>query len=699
MKNLILIFFVFLCFIEAKSQAVETAYGFFGGMNYNIYNASFSEIPGFSKPPATFSASNEIGIHFGAFFQIPITEKVFLLPRISYFQSPSQLEAFEPTTFIVFGVPTPGVFKHTISAQLATVSFEALFGYRLFSTFDLFAGSSIGYYLGNNFNQTEEVFTPDSVRFLPGVITRNPRSGEIPNVTLQSFVIGGAKYSFASNNLIIGPEISYYYPLQNISESVNWNYSSIRLSISIGRILKNEPNVLPIQPILLFDTLYIRDTIVKTTTNPLDSPNTVLVKEQILEPNLITINEKTFIETLLTTIKQQYITYKYTENKKVEKLHTVVPKFKITKDIQGFDVVESSIPLYKKIQKTTVPLLPYIFFDFGSTDVPNKYLQIEHKLLPEKTIDIYYSILPIVARRLKENLTSTITVIGYVSNENGLEQSKELANARAISVKNLLVQLGVNPKQILLSSGLLPTKPSRSEIKEGNEENRRVEIWSSNNSILSPVTIVNSSEQYDETPLFLVPEPRDKSIISQEFEITIGSNKQTFPLKNLKVVSDKTVEKYYSFPVSLVPKSPEELKELTQSDITIELRSFSSDTIFQTTKKVKVVVIDTIAQENEVLSVLLFDFDSSELTQIMKDQLKDYSEKDFSKRKIEFRGSTDIMGSEQYNKELSYKRALSVSKIFNGNNSIFGFGVDTTTFDNNLPEGRFYSRTVKIEIR
>ena len=73
-------------------------------------------------------------------------------------------------------------------------------------------------------------------------------------------------------------------------------------------------------------------------------------------------------------------------------------------------------------------------------------------------------------------------------------------------------------------------------------------------------------------------------------------------------------------------------------------------------------------------------------------------------------GHTDIIGDDQYNQNLSVDRAQQTQKIIEhalsqlGRTGVkfetFGFGEEAShsPFENNLPEERFYNRTVIIDI-
>jgi outer membrane protein OmpA-like peptidoglycan-associated protein len=80
------------------------------------------------------------------------------------------------------------------------------------------------------------------------------------------------------------------------------------------------------------------------------------------------------------------------------------------------------------------------------------------------------------------------------------------------------------------------------------------------------------------------------------------------------------------------------------------------------------------------------------ITQMIKDSIKTDS-------KVIVTGYSDIIGNEDYNLKLSERRAKETGKALGAENiEIQALGNSKLLYDNSLPEGRFYSRTVEIVI-
>lgn len=106
------------------------------------------------------------------------------------------------------------------------------------------------------------------------------------------------------------------------------------------------------------------------------------------------------------------------------------------------------------------------------------------------------------------------------------------------------------------------------------------------------------------------------------------------------------------------------------------------------------------------LSLIVFDFNRFDISnqnkrmmqQFVKDAIKSTSQTTIT-------GTTDRLGEADYNIELSKSRALSVRDYLLSIQptlqlkEVKGIGASILPFDNNVPEGRYYCRTVSIEVK
>ena len=106
------------------------------------------------------------------------------------------------------------------------------------------------------------------------------------------------------------------------------------------------------------------------------------------------------------------------------------------------------------------------------------------------------------------------------------------------------------------------------------------------------------------------------------------------------------------------------------------------------------------------LSLIVFEYDESTLSDKNARMMKEFLKKEIGpESRIEITGSTDRLGEVDYNIELSQDRAKAVERFMRSVQSnlniisVKGIGSSRMLFDNTLPEGRYYCRTVSIEVK
>jgi outer membrane protein OmpA-like peptidoglycan-associated protein len=97
--------------------------------------------------------------------------------------------------------------------------------------------------------------------------------------------------------------------------------------------------------------------------------------------------------------------------------------------------------------------------------------------------------------------------------------------------------------------------------------------------------------------------------------------------------------------------------------------------------------------------LILFDFDRAELSEpdrrivdFIRGQIRPGA-------KVTITGHTDRIGDLEHNRQLSKERARATAVALGMNDAaVTGFGESPVLYDNEIPEGRFYSRTVQVVV-
>ncbi len=158
-----------------------------------------------------------------------------------------------------------------------------------------------------------------------------------------------------------------------------------------------------------------------------------------------------------------------------------------TKSSTFVAILAVQILLTNVYSKPSIPMLPYVFFEYNSAEIPSRYIHHGTPIVKDP-VEANHFILNILGKRLRENPKTTLTLTGTNSNTDAEYNNTNLSRNRALAISNYLVKnWNINPKRLIIIERNLPEKPGNSFTRDGQEENRRVEISSNNPSILAPI--------------------------------------------------------------------------------------------------------------------------------------------------------------------------------------------------------------------
>jgi len=303
--------------------------------------------------------------------------------------------------------------------------------------------------------------------------------------------------------------------------------------------------------------------------------------------------------------------------------------------------------------------------------------------------------------RLQDNPKANITVTGTNSNFREEKGNTELSEQRANSVANYLINVwNIEENRIKIAARNLPKDASRRDIPEGDEENRRVEITSNDNSIFEPVFTIDTTRILSSTKFKFINE------VSSEFDIKRW---------DLDIIQNNQIIKSFQGdglpPNEIIWEINSESENARMFAGALKYKLYVKDafgSVHSTNENlipIEQITIDkkriegASDKEFEYYSLILFDYGKYTLSSAHKKVIDFVKNRVTPKSTISIIGYTDKIGEEEINDRISTNRAKSVAKMLDIENAeTYGVGKRELLFDNNFPEGRFYCRTVKISI-
>lgn len=644
-----------------ESRPVYGIYGF-GGLN--LHTADFSALPGIPSCCPRFETGTGVGFGGGFLYSFPISDKLFVDTRVGYRDRSGVLTRIEDIYLAgTDGFGVDGEFEHKVDASLSSVTLTPALGIRLSDNFSIRGGLEIGYVMTKTYEQQEEIVKPNNGRFTDTDSRfRNVNSGDIPDASsISAALVAAAAYDLplnSANTFFLAPEVNFAFGLTNVS-SDPWTVSTLGGGLSLKyaprKIIPPPPPPAPPAP-------------------PIDPP----LAELPVSPTLDAAIDAVGVD----------------ENGQETDVSTLI--------VEEF--------LYRRMH----PILNYVFFDEGSSEIPERYDLLDpsetstfdiKNLYTFRTLDVYYHSMNIFAKRMKQYPQARLTLIGCNSNQGPEAGNQSLSMQRATKIRDYFVNVwGIDPNKIKVEARNLPDKPSNPTTPEGAEENRRVEIISNLPQIVQPI-IIRDTLRESNPPLIRFKPYANAKIGVKTWRVTA--------MQGSKVL--KTFSGTGAVPASIDWDLAEEREEHRQNlptfdrpiEYRLEVIDFDGKTWESAVQKLPVEELTVEKKMVELLAdkeidrydLILFDFNEYRLSE------KNAEIADIAKRRImpnstvTIKGYSDKIGEEDHNLTLSRNRALATARALGVPESrAEGLGESVLLYDNSLPEGRFYCRTVNILI-
>jgi outer membrane protein OmpA-like peptidoglycan-associated protein len=549
--------------------------------------------------------------------------------------------------------------EYKLDATVLSLGADLFVKYPIIPGFFLMGGPSLNYLLQRNATLNEVITSPSFALYPNGTQTRSISTSQIVNSTsiLAAFTLGASYDVPLSQKVMLAPELTFSAPINSIRTDYNWHVITIALGAELKFNIAPEPTMEVVPPI--------------PPPPPAPPP--------------------------------------------VSKMTASVQISGVTTDSAGneHEIPDPEIRVEEFERHEAYPALNYIFFDEDSSQIPSRYQLFNSSndtntfhidsLSGKSTLDIYHDELNIIGNRLARNPSIAVTLTGTNSESTKEAKDTSIALRRAVSVQQYLENVWqIDSSRITVESEGIPTSPSSTATNDGSQENRRVEITSNDPSLLDPLSI----ETTDRT----MNPPTIRLRTTESSAITLNEN--TLILKQ----GDRILASYRGpGPMQQWHPNPEDLPR-TDSPLvaTLDMTDSIGGTFEATdTTKVNLVTIRKKREERtqdkiiEHYNLITFNFDKSDLNDRSLRVVAEIATSVTPGTRIIIRGYTDISGESSHNLELSEARAKAVESALKQTLGDQAASVSFDTqgegqnnlVDNRLPEGRFLSRTVFVELQ
>jgi outer membrane protein OmpA-like peptidoglycan-associated protein len=635
-------------------------FGAFGAGTMNIHRGLFSTYDGILEC-GTFEDTETLGWQAGNVLDIPLAASLGLSTRLYYHRANGDFNVpnpVSPNISLEDGTLVRLNTEHNLKTALDYVMLDLLGKWNFTEALYLAAGPSVGLSTRAAYEQEEQIITPRGVTFANGQSSRTIVAGNFDEQGTQNaqrelrIAATGALGADIplTERFVLNPEIGYTFSFTNVLSTFDWKVSAVRAGIALKYMFGGET--------------IIRDTAVGP---PAAVPAPVLALDA---QNIM--NDGTRLNYAEVTITEDRLS----------------------------DVM---------------PLLPYVFFAQNSSAIQQRYHQLapnatsgfNESALRDSVLGIYHDVLNIIGDRMRRYPEATISVTGT---REPLEDTEgaSVAAERASRVKEYLVNIWkIEPSRIATTSRVLPQAVSNRTIPDGREENRRAEITSSDPRVLAPVQRASNSSAIEPAAIAIVPRVQFGESI-RDWKVTVEGMNGTlwsttgngvpgsdvvWTVDRNKVINDGAAKSSPGHLTATLTANREDGSPITA------VREIPVRRVISSRRISGEVVRDSLLER---YALMFFDFDTPNVSDFNTQVLELIQSRMRTNSAVRITGLTDRIGEESYNQMLSTKRADATAKRIQARIvpkalSAKGAG-EELIYNNDLPEGRFYNRTVVIEI-
>jgi outer membrane protein OmpA-like peptidoglycan-associated protein len=355
------------------------------------------------------------------------------------------------------------------------------------------------------------------------------------------------------------------------------------------------------------------------------------------------------------------------------------------------------------------PLLNYVFFDEGSSEIPSRYRTLDRTstrgfaidaLHNRNAIETYHDVLNIVGRRMLDNPKATIRIVGC--NDGVVEKGNTvLSRTRAEAVRDYLRNSwGIAESRMRVEARNLPEVPSNGADADGIAENRRVEIIADTRAITEPV-VTNDTLRISDPPQLRFRTNVDTDAGVAQWTLTALQSGRVLRQFTGRGEVPPVIDWSLASDHDAMPRSAHEVEyrlDVVDNDGRTLSTPASAIGVEQLTLQRK--RAERIAdREINRYSLILFDFGRADIGPANRAIVDLIRTRIVKGSTVEIVGHTDRVGETELNRSLSRDRAMTVARALGvGYENATGKGESPDLYDNDLPEGRFYCRIVDVTV-